>query len=141
MILYFDQDLLFQTQLARSADAARWVKHLSISLRRDFAEACLAHTGVDERELASLVWEKFGNTGAAPSDFLFVEKGILLKEIHGIHGVSLDIDRMVLTDTKRPVVYHGHNENSSQDREWLQETFQRWTEVAAAILEAAKETK
>lgn len=111
---------------------------LAIALDRGFAEACMAHQEQDMQRFIEGVWSFMGDTpSVVPSTFLDMYQGILPKGFYAGHdGVWLTLDMGVISSAKRPLTYHGHNEDRhAADRLWLLRAFGAWAAAATTVLD------
>lgn len=111
---------------------------LAIALDRTFAEACMAHKQQSVPRLVEGVWQLMGNKlPIEPSNFLDIYDGILPKGFYAGHdGLWLTLETPVTNHTKRPLVYHGHNEDHhAADRLWLLQAFAAWATAATTVLD------
>jgi len=111
---------------------------LAVALDRTFAEACIAHKHQDMKVFVEGVWKFMGNEPPVePSNFLDIYQGLLPKGFYAGHdGLWLTLDHVVSNNAKRPLVYHGHNEDHHvADRWWLLQAFAAWAEAATTVLQ------
>lgn len=123
-MIYIDKEIVWTPRFGSTS--------LSIMLESSFTKACLARKR--PKHFEQIVWANAWNEGAVPSTFLLLHEGsILVKEIHrGRGGVWLAMNGQIRSD--RPLVYHGHNEESDIDQLWLARTFQAWVQCASILV-------
>ncbi len=111
---------------------------LTVSLDRTFGDACMAHTEETTQSFADGVWRLMGDKSPiCPSNFLDMHNGILPKGIYAGHdGLWLTLDMGTVHSSRRPLTYHGHNEDRfDADRLWLIRAFGAWVDAATAVLD------
>ncbi len=110
---------------------------LAVALDQTFAEVCMTHEMNDMPMFIEAVWKLMGNKPSIkPSNFLDIHKGILPKGFYaGRDGLWLTLDSGTVSSSKRPLIYHGHNEDQyASDRLWLLRAFGAWAEIAVIVL-------
>lgn len=111
---------------------------LAVALDRTFAQACVEHKSQDLKILSDRVWSSMNYRPLIekPSNFLDIYDGILPKGFYAGHdGLWLTLETPVSNNVKRPLLYHGHNEDRhSADLLWLLQAFAAWAAAATAAL-------
>lgn len=105
----------------------------SMLLDQSFAKACMEHE-TNIMEFVEAVWWYMGKTGAPPVGFINAHKGILPSGFHKNDNMSLLLDTATIAHSTSAVVYDARQAESIEERFWLINAFQAWSNSAVAVL-------